>query len=196
MVAWRWLIIAGVLIGAALWLTNPQRLRRYQAGAVLSIIVGMLLEFGLRGVRPIWDHAILLLPLFGRELIWLVIFYGIQGLLFLQFMPRRFKMLQVPYAIMSALGTAGLEQVIAGMHLFGTIGWGAFFLSLLVHSMRLLALTGIFYAFDLGTRTGYSASQADAPWRSHWARNMWALAWPSTAIVAWTFMKVTQRLAR
>src|SRR5690625_4376461 len=99
MVAWRWLIIAGVLIGAALWLTDPQRLRRYQAGAVLSIVVGMLLEFGLRGVRPIWDHAILLLPLFGRELIWLVIFYGIQGLLFLQFMPRRFKMLQVPYAV-------------------------------------------------------------------------------------------------
>lgn len=195
MMAWRWLAVAVMFIGGMLWLSDPRRVRQYGSGIVVGVVVGAFIEYGLASARPVWHDAHLLLPIFGREAIWLCVVYGVQGLLFVQFLPRSYAILQFPYVLVCALGTAGLEQLLAGLHLLGLGGWRAFFVSLLVHTMRLLAQLGLLSALRLEERSNLMAPwEETAPWRRHWAQNVWFITWPSVGVAAWTMMKITQRL--
>ncbi len=194
--AWRWLVVAVLLIGAMLWLSDPRRFRQYGFGILASVVVGACVEYGLASVRLIWQGADLLLPVFGREAIWLVVFYGVQGLLYFQFLPRSLPVLQFPYLFFCALGTAGFEQLLAGLHLLGGGSWRTFFVSLIIHTMRLATLLGLAYAVRGGEQSGTEPWEETAPWRSHWAQNIWIITWPSLGVVAWTMMKITQRMVK
>lgn len=194
--SWGWLLFLIYLLGVVVIASNPQALRTHSPAAALGIASGCAVEFGLRDARPLWDGAQLLLPVGGVELIYLLGYYGVQGLMLYQFMPKQTS-LQLPYTSALALGTAGLEVLLSveplGM-LAGT-GWRAFITSFTVHFFRLGALMAWYYALNYEERAEELQERRQADQRVRRSLQMWQFTWPSLAMAAFGMLRLTQRMA-
>lgn len=192
---WFWIGVACYFIFLIFLFSSPRRIRHHAPGVVLGLISGLVVEYALSAARPMWEGASLLVPLFGKEAIWVVLFYATQGLLFFQWMPR-LTSLHIPYALVFALGTSLFEVLLSSLSLLNPPGVRGFLVSATVHTLRLAALVGTFHGLRYEERAEALKEHFAAQRTLRLARNLWFVAWPSTALIAFAMLRITQRFAR
>jgi hypothetical protein len=193
---WGWIVFAAFLVLSVFLLSKPKHLARHLPGVLWAVITGMLVEFGLRGTRQLWDGTHYLVRLGRIELTYLL-YYGVQGLFFFQYLPRQTSM-QIPYTILLAFGNSLTEQILAlnSLHMIGTGGWQAFATAFAVHSLRLTALLGVYYAINHEQRAEKLKERESQARRRRLSLLIWQYIWPGMGLIALGWMKCLQRLSR
>lgn len=189
-----WIFLSIYWLALIFILSSPDKLHEYGPAAPLAIFLGLVVEYGLGGARTLWDEATLLLPAWGVEMTYLVIYYGTQGVLALQFLPKKIHF-QAPFIAMLALGNAVLESVLSPL-LFGTGSIGAFLTALAIHSLRLLALIALFGTLGYAERATWIRKGRQALQQVHRSVRIWQFLWPTMAAFAFSMLRITNFFAR
>lgn len=158
-----------------LWLaTDGKRFRAFWSGGLWSLGLAVLGESLIRSRIDYFVARSVVLPFFRSDFL---NFFGprfVEGVLFMQTLPRRNQLLRAFLWVAGIVGSEVLLGLAGSVHL----SWNGIALALAVHSLRFLGLLGVYSAGGFEERKQRLEDAASQERLLKASRMLWNVGWP------------------